>query len=144
MFDVLSFTDHEDDVSGRKLPSKISLRSFKFYRVHSSQDCLPVPDCLLCVFTFSIQRRRRKFYVVVVQWSSIPKCTKQNGMLLQLLFWLLLPFVFFSFSLPLFSWLPKFPDIEDTALILLFKIKDISSQKLAIDSIITYYEWSLL
>ena len=86
MFDVLSLTNHEDDVSGRKLPSKISLRSFKLYRVHSSQDCLLVPNCLLCVFTFSIQRRRRKFYVVVVQWSSIPKCTKQNGMLLQLLF----------------------------------------------------------
>lgn len=124
MFDVLSLTNHEDDVSGRKLPSKISLRSFKLYRVHSSQDCLPVPNCLLCVYvlhTTSQKEVLRRSRAVVVNTEMYQ--TKWHAP-----------------ALPLFSWLPKFPDIEDTALILLFKIKDISSQKLAIDSIIIYYE----
>ena len=140
MIDVLSLTNHEDDVSGRKLPSKISLRSFKLYRVHSSQDCLPVPNCLLCVFTFSIKTSQkevlRRSRVVVVNTEMYQ--TKWHAPAAIVLAFITI--CFFSFSLPLFSWLPKFPDIEDTALILLFKIKDISSQKLAIDSIITYYE----
>lgn len=103
MFDFLNVSIHEDDVSEKKRPWKISLCSFKLYRVHlaslyfvncwrfflqfSSQDCLPVPNCLLCVYV--LHTTSQKEVLSLVQGSSIPKCTKQNGMLLQLLFWLL-------------------------------------------------------
>lgn len=103
MFHFLNLSIDEDDVSGKKRPLKISLCSFKLYRVQlaslyfvncwrfflqfSSQDCLPVPDCLLCVYV--LHKTSQKEVLSLVQGSSIPKCTKQNGMLLQLMFWLL-------------------------------------------------------
>ena len=75
MSDFLSLSNHKDNVSGKKLPPKTLSRSlslalfvkcWRFFLQFSSQDFLPVPNCLVSVFTFSIQRCRRKFYVVAV------------------------------------------------------------------------------
>ena len=59
--------------------------------------------------TSSIKRQIRRFYAVVVQWTS-KKCTKKRDARAELLFWSLnLPVVFLKSSLWSSSWLLKLP-----------------------------------